>query len=137
MTLDLTSLEKSVLALQRSVVEGVPCLHELSPALRDTLKSGVIQHFEVAYEQSWKAVKRWLEYNVGTEAVDGVPRRELYRHAAEHHLIEDVEHWMGFHRARNETSHTYSSDTAEEVYAVAVAFLPAALALLTALRTRN
>jgi nucleotidyltransferase substrate binding protein (TIGR01987 family) len=105
--------------------------------LQDTLKAGVIQHFEVAYEQSWKAAKRWLDYNVGSEAVDGVPRRELFRHAAEHHLIEDVERWMGFHRARNETSHTYSSGTAEEVYAVALAFLPAAQALLAALRTRN
>lgn len=137
MTLDLTSLEKSVSALQRSVTEGVPCFNELSPALRDTLRSGVTQQFEVAYEQGWKALKRWLDYNVGAEAVDGVPRRELFRHAAEHHLIEDVECWMGFQRARNETSHTYSSDTAKEVYAVAVAFLPAALALLTALRARN
>ena len=105
--------------------------------MSETLKAGVIQQFEVAYEQSWKMMKRWIEENVGAETVDGVPRRELFRRAAESRLIDDVEHWMRFHRARNETSHTYSSETAEEVYALSLAFLATAEALLAALRARN
>lgn len=137
MNLDLTSLEKSISALHRLVTEGVPCASQLSPALQETIKSGVIQHFEVAYEQSWKMIKRWLEYNVGAQGVDGVPRRELFRLAVENHLIGDCELWMNFHRARNETSHTSSADTAEEVYSVALTFLPAAQSLLTALRARS
>ncbi len=137
MPLDLTSLEKSVIALRLSVTEAAPCLADLAPALREVVKAGVIQQFEVAYEQSWKMIKRWIEDNVGAETVDGVPRRELFRRAVESRLIDDVERWMQFHRARNETSHTYSSDTAEQVYVLALAFLPAAETLLAALHARN
>jgi nucleotidyltransferase substrate binding protein (TIGR01987 family) len=137
MPLDLTSLEKSVAALRLSATDAVPRLQELGPALSETLKAGVIQQFEVAYELRWKMMKRWIEENVGAETVDGVPRRELFRRAAESRLIDDVEHWMRFHRARNETSHTYSSETAEEVYALSLAFLATAEALLAALRARN
>lgn len=136
MPLDLTSLEKSVAALRQSVAESASRMPELSPALRNTVKAGIIQQFEVAYEQSWKSMKRWIEENVGATEVDGVPRRELFRQAAEQRLIEDVEGWMRFHRARNETSHTYSAETADEVFALAMAFLPHAEALLATLRTR-
>ncbi len=136
MPLDLTSLEKSVAALRQSAAESASRMPELSPALRNTVKAGIIQQFEVAYEQSWKSMKRWIEENVGATEVDGVPRRELFRQAAEQRLIEDVEGWMRFHRARNETSHTYSAETADEVFALAMAFLPHAEALLATLRTR-
>lgn len=136
MPLDLTSLEKSVAALRQSVAESASRMPELSPALRNTVKAGIIQQFEVAYEQSWKSMKRWIEENVGATEVDGVPRRELFRQAAEQRLIKDVEGWMRFHRARNETSHTYSAETADEVFALAMAFLPHAEALLATLRTR-
>ncbi len=137
MPLDLHALEKAAAALRLSTEESVSRLPELSPALRETIKAGVIQQFEVAYEQSWKSMKRWLEENLGAGTVDGVPRKELFRHAAEHHLIREVERWMVFHRARNETSHTYSADTAQEVFALALQFPPEVEALLSALRARN
>jgi nucleotidyltransferase substrate binding protein (TIGR01987 family) len=105
--------------------------------MRDTVKSGIIQHFEVAYEQCWKAMKRWLETNVNSESEDGVTRRELFRLAAESRLISDVDAWMIFHRGRNETSHTYDADTAEEVYAIAVAFLPQAEHFLKTIAGRH
>ncbi|MCU0793740.1 MAG: nucleotidyltransferase substrate binding protein [Opitutaceae bacterium] len=137
MSLDLSSLEKAIDALRLSVTESVPRLPELPEPIRETLKAGVIQQFEVAYEQGWKLMRRWIAENVGAETVDGVPRRELFRRAAESGLIRDVDRWMDFHRARNETSHTYSSTTANEVFTLAVHFLPAAESLLSALRIRN
>ena len=82
-------------------------------------------------------MKRWLETNISAESVDGVTRRELFRQAVENRLIDDVELWMSFHAARNETSHIYDSDTAEEVSEVAERFAAAAQALLTSLRARN
>ena len=137
MKLDFTSLEQSVLALRRSLDEAGPLLPTFSPVMRDTVKSGIIQHFEVAYEQCWKAMKRWLEQHGTRENVDGVTRRELFRIAAEHLLIADVDRWMNFHRGRNETSHTYDAATAADVYTVAVDFLPEAERFLSAIVTRN
>ena len=137
MTLDFTTLEQSVGALRRSLDESVPLLDSLRPVMRDTVKSGVIQHFKVAYEQCWKAMKRWLENNVNAESVDGVTRRELFRLAAEHLLIRDVDQWMVYHRGRNETSHTYDAGTAEDVFAIATAFAPDAGRFVETIVRRN
>ena len=137
MKLDFTSLEQSVRALRRSLDETTPLLASLSPVMQDTVKSGIIQHFEVAYEQCWKAMKRWLENNVNPESVDGVTRRELFRLAAESQLIKDVEQWMTFHKGRNETSHTYDATTAADVFAIAASFVPAAERFLETIAGRN
>ncbi len=103
----------------------------------ETVRSGVIQNFEVAYEQCWKMMKRWLESNVGAVEVDGVTRQELFRMAAEHRLINDVPLWMSFHKARNETSHTYDGEVAAEVMETAVRFLPQAKMFLKILEKGN
>jgi nucleotidyltransferase substrate binding protein (TIGR01987 family) len=137
MKLDFSSLEQSVRALRRSHDEAVSILPTLSPVMQDTVKSGIIQHFEVAYEQCWKAMKRWLETNVNPESVDGVTRRELFRLSAENQLIKDVDQWMSFHRGRNETSHTYDAATANEVYATATSFVPEAERFLETITKRN
>ncbi|CAN8139909.1 Nucleotidyltransferase substrate binding protein [uncultured Thiomicrorhabdus sp.] len=135
--LDFTALEKAISRLDESlkVVDEFKST-DSSPLLR-TLISGVVQHFEFTYELSWKFIKRWLGENLGKSQVDGLSRQELFRLAAEYRLIESVENWMKFHRARNETSHTYNENTADEVFKVAVDFLPKATALLDALKAKN
>jgi len=137
MKLDLTSLEIATASLERSIRAATKFEATLPPELRETVRSGIIQNFEVAYELSWKMMKRWLETNISAESVDGVTRRELFRLAAESRLLEDVDLWMSFHAARNITAHTYDNNTAEEVSERAEHFVAAAQALLAALRARN
>lgn len=64
-------------------------------------------------------------------------RRELFRLAQESRLLDDVEIWMQYHRARSLTSHTYDEEVAEEVYRMAICFVPVAQDLLTRLEARN
>jgi len=137
MKLELTSLENATASLERSVLAAAKFEATLPHELRETVRSGIIQNFEVAYELSWKMMKRWLETNISAESVDGVTRRELFRMAAESRLLEDVDLWMSFHAARNITSHTYDNNTAEEVSERAEQFVAAAQSLLAALRARN
>ena len=82
-------------------------------------------------------MKRWLEVNFGSVYVEGVTRRQLFRLSAENRLIEDVDRWMEYHDARNETAHTYDENTAEEVFATARQFLADAETFLRALEARN
>ena len=114
MSLLLDNLAKSIDALNRSVLISKN-LKACDNDLQEIVRAGVIQNFEVAYEQCWKMMKRWLEENVGSTYVDGVSRRELFRLAAESHLITDVERWMDYHISRNQTSHTYDEGTAQSV----------------------
>lgn len=138
MALNLDSLKKSIESLTRALQASsdVSTL-ELPENIQETIRAGVIQNFEVCYEQSWKMMKRWLEENIGSSYVDGVTRRELFRLAFENKLIDDVDRWMDFHKSRNETSHTYDQGTAEEVFSDAELFVTDADFLLQAIEARN
>jgi nucleotidyltransferase substrate binding protein (TIGR01987 family) len=139
MPLDLTSLRQSIAALERAVQASSPSpLFDASPAeVRETLRAGTIQAFEVAYEQSWKMIKRWLEMNFAPDAADGITRRELYRRARESRLLDDIDLWMMFHEIRNLTAHTYNPETADEAWRAATSFATHAHALLDRLEMAN
>ena len=121
--LDIAPLKNAINALKAAIGN----YNEYSPqggTLKDTLRSGVIQNFEVAYELSWKFMKRWLSFNVSPELIEGVPRYELFKHAVEMGLISGLGEWFDFHKARNRTVHEYSDTTAEEVLDFAKKFVP-------------
>jgi len=123
--LNITSLQTALKSMESaigiySVLVGASSRQEE----RAVVGAGVIQNFEVTYELCWKFMKRWINLNADPTAADGVTRRELFRLAAQNRLIDDVDKWMEFHAARNQTSHSYNQDVAEEVLAVALESLP-------------
>ena len=136
MNLYLDSFAKAVSALERAI-KTVNKLDASDEDLREAVRAGVIQNFEVVYEQSWKMMKRWLAENVGAIYVDGVPRGGLFRLASENRLIVDVNRWMAYHKARNQTSHTYDEDTAQSVFEEAAEFVHDAKQLLRTLEKHN
>ncbi len=136
MNLYLDSFAKAVSALERAI-KTVNRLDASDADLREAVRAGVIQNFEVVYEQSWKMIKRWLAENVGAIYVDGVTRGGLFRLASENRLIADVNRWMAYHEARNRTSHTYDEDTAQSVFEEAAEFVHDAKQLLRTLEEHN
>ena len=138
MALDLTSLAKAIDALDRSLAATADGLSAIPPNLRDTVRAGIIQHFEVAYELCWKFLQRWLRENASPDEADFPrTRKDLFRHAARAALLDDPTPWFGFGDARNLTSHTYDGETALDVCEAARRFLPQAKALLARLADRN
>ena len=139
MNLDLSSLRKAIESLEKTlkVAENKELAAGLDDDAKDAIRAGGIQNFEFTYELCWKFMRRWLGINVGSTYVDGVTRRELFRLSAENRLISDVEQWMEYHDARNETAHTYNEDTADDVFETSRIFLADAKKLLEALKERN
>lgn len=139
MALDLSSLKKAMDSFER--ILNVACSDQKMAVLeddqRDAIRAGVIQSFEFTYELCWKFMKRWLGGNLGNARVEGVTRRELFRLGAEHQLINDVDDWMEYHDARNETAHTYDEVKAEDVFQVAKRFLPDAQKFRKNLEKKN
>lgn len=137
--LDLSSLKMAVQSLKSSLAVALSEaeMGKMSPAAQDTIKAGVIQNFEFTYELCWKFIKRQLGNELGSNYVDGVNRKELFRLGVEHHLISDINNWLEYHDSRNETSHTYNKSTAEEVFEVATAFIKDAEELLSNLEKYN
>ncbi|GHU59564.1 nucleotidyltransferase [Spirochaetia bacterium] len=140
-TLDIISLKRALAAFERIATTYQAAVQtqgteQVSDGIIEGLRAGLIQAFEFTYELCWKFMKRWLVYNVSREAVDGIPRRELFRLAAENALITDVQKWFAFHDDRNRTSHIYDEAIAVEVHDSALAFLPYARDFLERLEGR-
>jgi nucleotidyltransferase substrate binding protein (TIGR01987 family) len=139
MKLDLSSLRKAVESLKKTirVADDRAFMSGLNEDQKEAIRAGVIQNFEFTYELCWKFMRRWLEVNLGPVYVAGVSRRQLFRLSAEHRLVGDVDQWMEYHDARNETAHTYDENTAEDVFETAQKFLVDAQKLLQALEAHN
>ncbi len=139
MALELTALRRAVAALENAILVWNQKQADSSTLDMEleVIRAGVIRSFEFTYELCWKFMKRWLEENYGATEVDGVPRRELFRLAAENLLLTDVDRWMDYHRARNRTSHIYDPVIAGSVLDSTLAFLPDAQDVLQRLEARN
>ena len=138
MSLQLDSLKKAIDSLQRSVKITEAEMQNLHPDLQETVRSGVIQNFEVAYEQSWKMIQRWIKENQSPEEAENPrTRKDLFRLAARLGLIEDPLPWFQYGESRNLTAHTYDQDKAEEAFRVATVFLSDAIWLLRQLEKLN
>lgn len=93
-------------------------LNRLNEALKkdltdDIIVDGIIQRFEFTFEQSWKAMKLYLE-NEGVLDEALAPRSTI-RCAFKHGLISDGEIWIEMMLDRNRTSHMYDESTALEI----------------------
>jgi nucleotidyltransferase substrate binding protein (TIGR01987 family) len=134
--LDITGLKNAINALQTSIDTWHKYSANKDIGLSESLRSGIIQNFEVAYELCWKFMKRWLEINISHDIVSGVSRKEFFRIAGENRLIADVEKWWEFHDARNRTSHVYDSAVADDVLETTLQFMPHAKNFLVCLEKR-
>lgn len=136
MILNLDSLKDSINALDKSI-KVYNKIKKDDDDLILTVRAGVIQNFEIAFEQSWKFIQRWLNENISPDITSGITKKELFRLAAKHLLIDDVEKWIKFKDARNSISHIYSNDLSKEVFNEALNFLPYAENLLKRLEDNN
>lgn len=138
MPLDLESLEKAVDTLHRSILIADQNVNTVDPALREVIRAGIIQQFEVAYEQCWKFMQRWLRENSEPlESTHPRSRKELFRLAARHGLVSDPRPWFTFGEVHNLTTHTYDETKAEKGYETAKQFSPHAQELLQKLKQAN
>lgn len=81
-------------------------------ALSNLEQQGLIQGFEFTHELAWNVLKDYLEEQ-GFVGIIGSKNatRESFKNA----LITDGEVWMDMIKARNMTSHTYSTDVAQNI----------------------
>lgn len=81
-------------------------------ALSDLEKQGLIQSFEYTHELAWLVMKDYFFYQ-GQANITG--SRDATREAFNKGLIEQGELWMEMIKSRNQTSHTYNSNVANEI----------------------
>lgn len=92
----------------------------IQDAESDYEKAGAIQSFEVCYELARNTMRKVL--NLRDVRVDDTPKA-IFRLAGVEGLISDVDIWMEFTRKRNQTSHTYDGEKANDILASLPGFL--------------
>jgi nucleotidyltransferase substrate binding protein (TIGR01987 family) len=83
-------------------------------ALNELEKQGLIQRFEFTHELAWNVMKDYFIYQ-GNMSITG--SRDATREAFSKGLIADGEGWMEMIKSRNQSSHTYNEQIAEEMIA--------------------
>lgn len=81
-------------------------------ALSNLEQQGLIQGFEFTHELAWNVLKDYLEEQ-GFVGIIG--SKNATREAFKNALIVDGDVWMDMIKARNMTSHTYSTDVAQGI----------------------
>ena len=80
--------------------------------LSDLEKQGLIQAFEFTHELAWNVIKDYFEYQ-GNSGITG--SRDASREAFNKGLIIDGNGWMEMIQSRNQSSHTYNPETADDI----------------------
>jgi hypothetical protein len=129
--LDLSRLRNAIIScdkeinLHEELVEGVA-----AGDLRKMSRSALIRTFEITRELCRITMQRCPEMNLDPGVAIGINRREFYRIRAENLMIDDVNRRMAFQNAGNSPLRAYDETAAEEVFAVALDFLPRARDIL-------
>jgi nucleotidyltransferase substrate binding protein (TIGR01987 family) len=80
--------------------------------LTELEQQGLIQAFEFTHELAWNVMKDYFVHQ-GDTSITG--SRDAVRAAFAVQLIQDGQGWMDMIKSRNQSSHTYNQDTADEV----------------------
>lgn len=104
----LQKLEEAVLYIQNSSLS-----EKKNFVLDEILKEGLIQRFEYTHELAWNLMKDYALYQ-GNSTIGG--SRDATREAFILQLVSDGHIWMEMIKSRNETSHLYNQEIADEVF---------------------
>lgn len=89
-------------------------LKEAMPEVKNQLeKDGAIQRFEFVFELVWKTLKDYAE---DKGRFDAVSPKDAFRVAADLGLVDNPLIWFDFLKSRNEATHLYNEQKAEEVF---------------------
>ncbi len=102
----LNHYRKALLQLTKGVE-----LSQLRP-LSEIEQQGLIQAFEFTHELAWNVMKDFFEYQ-GNFKIMG--SRDATREAFLRNLIADGDGWMEMIKSRNQSSHTYNQEIADEI----------------------
>lgn len=104
----MNKLEEAVVYVERNSLS-----ENTTFVLNEIIKEGLIQRFEYTHELAWNVMKDYAIYQ-GNSAIGG--SRDATREAFKLQLFTDGHVWMDMIKSRNETSHTYNKELADEIY---------------------
>lgn len=120
MTLSVEHLQHTANTLEQAMIQLQQTPTEDS-VLYDLFRNAAIKSFELSLETTGKLLRKVLKLYTGNpKSVDQLVFNDLFRHAAKHGLLDDVEveRWLGYRANRNTTAHDYGENFAEQTLAL-------------------
>ncbi len=102
--------------LDNLLTQFAKAVNSMSAALSqhkdEFVRDSAIKRFEFTFELAWKTMKAFLE----EQGILCESPRACFKEAFRQGIIEYEEIWLEILKLRNQTSHTYKENLAEEVY---------------------
>lgn len=139
MSLDLTSLEASVVQLEEALSLCNSELYKNNPLMHRHLRAAAIQAFEYTYAISLKMIMRHLEKTTTQpDEINNMSFNNIIREAFGKDLVRsDIVVWRNYRKQRGITSHTYDEEKAQMIFESIPDFLKEAQYVLARLQERN
>jgi len=83
------------------------------------IRDSAIQRFEFSFELAWKTIKALLE----EKGIRCFSPKGCLQEAFHQNLIDEPDLWLEILRVRNQTTHLYNEEMAEEIYSQLSRFL--------------
>ncbi len=82
--------------------------------IKEYIKDSCIKRFEYSVETSWKLMKRFLKFEYGRNEQE-LTINNIFRLMASYGFISSWESWKEYYSQRNNTSHEYNQEKADDL----------------------
>jgi len=109
--LEIFHLEKAINSLKESVndykkTENIK--------MKEYIQDSCIKRFEYTVETSWKLMKKYLKLFYGKSEQE-LTMNNIFRYMQSYGFIKSWEKWSEYYAKRNDTSHEYNKEKADNV----------------------
>jgi nucleotidyltransferase substrate binding protein (TIGR01987 family) len=112
--LDISNLKKCIESLQ-NCVKDFQNTTELS--IKEYIEDACVKRFEYTVETSWKIMKKYLKLEYGKNEKE-LTMNNIFRFMEGYGLIKSWEKWRYYYDKRNDTSHEYNKEKANEILTI-------------------
>ena len=82
---------------------------------KEYISDACVKRFEYTVETSWKMMKKYLKLEYG-KAEKELTMNNIFRFMEGYGFIKSWEDWRNYYDRRNDTSHEYNKEKAQEIF---------------------
>lgn len=82
---------------------------------KEYISDACVKRFEYTVETSWKMMKKYLKLEYGKEEKE-LTMNNIFRLMEGYGFIKSWENWRNYYDRRNDTSHEYNKEKAQEIF---------------------
>jgi nucleotidyltransferase substrate binding protein (TIGR01987 family) len=112
--LDISNLKKCIESLQNCVKDFQ---NTTEPSIKEYIEDACVKRFEYTVETSWKIMKKYLKLEYGKSEKE-LTMNNIFRFMEGYGLIKSWEKWRFYYDKRNDTSHEYNKEKANEILTI-------------------